>query len=112
MNLSEELPPEVEIGENGLVDEEAAFTAYMDAISGFDATRELNIEEDVSDEVAPSAEDAWQAYVDAINKEYEETMEISLREAGEQKSFADMMDETVINLDIPDEAPTDDTAEK
>jgi hypothetical protein len=113
MNLSEELPPEVEIGENGLVDEEAAFTAYMDAISGFDATRELNIDEEASNEEAPSAEDAWQAYVDALNKDYEETMEISLREVGEQKSFAEMMDETVIDLDIPNEesANDDSTAE-
>lgn len=113
MNLSEELPPEVEIGENGLVDEEAAFTAYMDAISGFDATRELNIDEEASNEEAPSAEDAWQAYVDALNKDYEETMEISLRESGEQKSFAEMMDETVIDLDIPNEESTmdDSTAE-
>ena len=102
MNLSDELPPEVEIGENGLVDEEAAFTAYMDAINGFDATRELKIEEDTPVANEASGDDAWQAYVDALNKEYEETMEISLREAGEEKSFADMMDETIIDLDIPD----------
>jgi hypothetical protein len=40
-------------------------------------------------------------------------MEISLREAGEQKSFAEMMDETVIDLDIPNEESTmdDSTAE-
>ncbi len=100
MNLSDELPPEVEIGENGLVDEEAAFTAYMDAISGFDATRELKIDE-AEEEQAPSHEDAWQAYVAAINKDFEETMEISLRQESEQKSFADMMDETIIDLDIP-----------
>ncbi len=101
MNLSEELPPEVEIGENGLVDEEAAFTAYMDAISGFDATRELNIaEEEPTEAEAVNPDLAWQAYVDAINKEYEETMEISLHEEQNQKSFAEMMDETVIDLGI------------
>lgn len=89
---SDELPPDVEIGENGLVDEEAAFTAYMDAISGFDATRELNVEEEKADEVNPDL--AWQAYVDALNKDYEETMELSLRAEETKKQSFDEMDET------------------
>jgi hypothetical protein len=73
----------------------------MDAISGFDATRELNISEDEPTESeAVNPDLAWQAYVDAINKEYEETMEISLHEDKSQKSFAEMMDETVIDLGV------------
>lgn len=104
INLSsDEIPPDVVIGEDGSIDEEAAFTAYMDAISGFDATRELSIEEDAPKKTEVNADAAWQAYVDAINKDYEETLEISLRESETaQKSFDEISDETV-ELDLGEE---------
>ena len=89
INLSEEAVPDVELGENGLVDEEAAFTAYMDAVSGFDATRELQIEEESSQEI--NADAAWHAYVNALNQEYEETLELSHLQAEEpiQRSYTE-----------------------
>ena len=86
INLSDEIPPTVQLDENGNLDEEAAFTAYMDAINAGDATRELSIEDDNPF----SSEEPWlSSYVESTGGEYEETVEISLsqlKELTEEKS--------------------------
>ncbi len=113
MNLSEELPPEIPVSQNGVIDEEAAWTAYVDAINkDYQETVELslkaeeeaksNADEDTEVENAMSDTGAWHAYVDAINKDYEETMEISLK-AEEEDDFSldDIMQDTVFDLSVP-----------
>ncbi len=106
MNLTEELPPDVELSEDGVRDDEAAWTAYVDAINNdYTRTIELNLaketEADTSvDEVKPDSNgNAWEAYVAAINKDYEETMELSINsQQNEEKSLADLMDDTVVDM--------------
>ncbi|MBQ8545568.1 MAG: leucine-rich repeat protein [Clostridia bacterium] len=115
MNLTEELPPDVPITEGGERDDAAAWTAYVDAINNdYERTVELNLQnaenEKTEQAEAVSQEDAWKAYVEALNRDYEQTMEINLKEEGkEEKSFADMMEDTV--FDFPtDGQQSEDTA--
>lgn len=106
MNLVDEQAPDVELSEDGVRDDEAAWTAYVDAINNdYTRTIELNLakeaEADTSiDEVKPDSEgNAWEAYVAAINKDYEETMELNLKsQQNEEKSLADLMDDTVVDM--------------
>ncbi len=106
MNLVDELPPDVELNENGERNDEAAWTAYVDALNNdYTRTIELNlqkeIEEDSSvDEVKPDTSAAWAAYVEAINKNYEETMELTLKEEAEEKSLSDLMADTIVDMSL------------
>ena len=118
MHLTDELPPDVPITEDGERDDAAAWTAYVDAINNdYERTIELNLQkedDEAPQETETSQEDAWQAYVEALNRDYEQTMEINLQESeAEQKSFADMMEDTVFDFSAPSEeegeaSPSDD----
>lgn len=103
MNLVEEVPPSVPVTGNEKFDDQAAYTAYIDAINtNQDATKELEqSEENEADDVQQSESDAWMSYVDAINQEYEETREISLNENDDSFSMDDMLQDTIIDLDVP-----------
>ncbi len=100
MNLSDELPPDVPIDEGGERDDQAAWTAYVDAInSDYERTAELNLQnpdEDTSSDLTPPSEDAWKAYVEALNRDYEQTLELEAINNGEEQSFADTMQDTVV----------------
>lgn len=108
MNLSDELPPDIPITEGGERDDQAAWTAYVDAInSDYERTVELNAQnpsEDTSSDLTPPSEDAWKAYVEALNKDYEETLELeAINAGGEEQSFADAMQDTVVTSLFDDE---------
>lgn len=112
MNLVDELPPDVEFDENGIRDDEAAWTAYVDALNNdYTRTIEMNlqkeIEEDSSvDEVKPDNANAWEAYVEAINRDYEQTMEFTINNQAEDKSLAELMADTVVDVSLSG-TPTD-----
>ena len=104
MNLVDELPPDVAVDENGARDDEAAWTAYVDAINNdYTRTIEMNLENEESseDEVKPDMANAWDAYVEALNKDYEETVELNLNKVvGEEKSLAELMNDTVLDSQL------------
>lgn len=108
MDLADEVPPDVKITQDGSVDEEAAWTAYVDAINkDYQQTSEADeasvseSKDDSEDEQVDSA-NAWNDYVNAINNDYEETMEISLNELeAEEFSMDDIMQDTVVDLTVP-----------
>lgn len=109
MNLTEEIPPDIPVSQDGIIDEEAAWTAYVDAINrDYQESNEQNDEADSNDDENDNEQDtmsdtgAWRAYVDAINQDYDETMEISLNEETEDSfSLNDIMQDTVFDLSIP-----------
>jgi len=101
MNLSDELPPDIPITEGGERDDQAAWTAYVDAINNdYERTAELEAQapdEDTSSDLTPPSEDAWKAYVEALNRDYEETLELeAIRPEKEALSLADAMQDTVV----------------
>lgn len=104
MNLVDELPPDVAVDETGKRDDEAAWTAYVDAINNdYTRTMEMNLEKQESseDEVKPDMANAWDAYVEALSKDYEETVELSLnKENSEEKSLAELMNDTVVDMSV------------
>ena len=111
MNLVDELPPDVEFDENGVRDDEAAWTAYVDALNNdYTRTIELNLQKEIEDtsvdEVKPDNANAWEAYVEALNRDYEETMEFTINNQQEEKSLADLMADTVVDVSLTG-APTE-----
>jgi hypothetical protein len=74
----------------------------MDAINtNEDDTKELeNTEDEPTKDNSQDDGEAWTAYVEALNQEFEETREISLNES-DSFSMDDMLQDTIIDLDAP-----------